>query len=87
MIWPMEVSLLAEIEPTWAISLLVVTGGLLLQFGDGGGDGLVDAALQVDRVETGGNVLQAFLNDGLGQHGGGGGAVTGVVGGLRGDVA
>ncbi|MCY1541489.1 hypothetical protein D9M68_771850 [compost metagenome] len=26
MIWPMEVSLLAEIEPTWAISLLVVTG-------------------------------------------------------------
>ncbi|CFO06967.1 Uncharacterised protein [Bordetella pertussis] len=26
MIWPIEASLLAEIEPTWAISLLVVTG-------------------------------------------------------------
>ncbi|MNS59742.1 hypothetical protein D3C72_927080 [compost metagenome] len=60
--------------------------GLLLQFSHGGGDSLVDAALQVDRVETGGNVLQAFHDDGLSQHGGGRGAVTGVVGGLGGNV-
>src|SRR5690606_25047938 len=60
--------------------------GLLGQFGHGSGHGLVDTALQVDGVEAGGYVLQAFLDDGLGQHGGGGGAVTGVVGGLRGDI-
>src|SRR5690606_31268278 len=59
---------------------------LLLQLGHGGGHGFVDAALEVDGVEAGGNVLQAFLNDGLGQHGGGGGAVTGVVAGLGGNV-
>jgi len=60
--------------------------GQFLQLFHGGGHGLVDAALEVDRVEAGGDVLQAFLNDGLGQHGGGGGAVTGVVGGLGGNV-
>jgi len=41
--------------------------------------GLVDAALEVHRVHAGGHVLHAFAHDGLGQHGGGGGAVTGVV--------
>ena len=53
--------------------------GLLLQLLDQGRDGLVDAALQVHRVHAGGHVLHAFANDGLGQHGGGGGAVTGDV--------
>jgi hypothetical protein len=50
-------------------------------------DGLVDAALQVHRVHAGGNRLHAFADDGLGQNGGGGGAVTGGVVGLRGDFA
>jgi hypothetical protein len=62
-------------------------GGLgnLLQLGDQGDHGLVDAALQVHRVHAGGHVLHAFAHDGLGQHGGGGGAVAGVVAGLGSD--
>jgi hypothetical protein len=84
MISPIEASLLAEIEPTWAISLWW-SACQLLQLFDGGANGLVDAALQVHRVHAGGNVLHAFAHDGLGQHGGGGGAVTGVVAGLGSD--
>jgi len=59
-------------------------GGLggLLELLDQGVHRLVDAALQVHRVHAGGHILHAFAHDGLGQHGGGGGAVTGVVGGL-----
>src|SRR5690606_24735510 len=60
--------------------------GLLGQFSHGSGHSLVDTALQVDGIETSGNVLQAFLDDGLSQHGGGGGAVAGVVRGLRSNV-
>ena len=48
-------------------------------------DGLVDAALQVHRVHARGHVLHAFANDGLGQHGRGGGAVAGDVRGLGSD--
>ena len=54
---------------------------------DGGLDGLVDAALEEDRVGAGGDVLQALAEDGLGQDGGGGGAVAGGVAGLAGDFA
>src|SRR5690606_39666569 len=63
---------------------LVVGGGLgeLLELFDGGLDGLVDAALEVHRVHAGGDRLGTFADEGLGQHGGGGGAVAGVVGGL-----
>ena len=57
--------------------------GLFFQLLDQGGDGLVDATLQVHRVHAGGHVLHALTDDGLGQHGGGGGAVTGVVAGAR----
>ena len=86
MILPIDSSVLAEIEPTWAISLLVVVGlAVLLQLLDQCDDGLVDAALQVHRVHAGGHVLHAFAHDGLRQHGGGGGAVTGVVAGLGSD--
>src|SRR5690606_16360407 len=56
--------------------------GQLLQLFHGHGDSLVDTALEVHRVDAGGNVLQAFFNDGLGQHGGGGGTVARVVGSL-----
>ena len=43
------------------------------------GGGHVDAALQIHRVHAGGDGFHAFANDGLGQNGGGGGAVTGFV--------
>src|SRR5690606_33657633 len=59
--------------------------GDVLQLGDGGGDRLVDAALEVHRVHAGGDRLHALADEGLGQHGRGGGAVTGVVGGLGSD--
>ena len=54
---------------------------------DGGFDGLLDAALDADRVRAGGDVLQAFAIDRFGEHGGGGGAVAGGVAGLAGDFA
>jgi len=69
---------------------LVVGSDLLgdrLDFLDHAGDGFVDAALEVHRVHARGHVLQAFDHDGLGQHGGGGGAVAGRVIGLGGDFA
>ncbi len=76
---------LAEIVPTWAIALSSAVGlDRLLQLGDGGRDGLVDTALQVHRVDTGGDGLEAFLDERLGEDGRGRGAVTGHVGGLRG---
>ncbi|PRD36849.1 UNVERIFIED_CONTAM: hypothetical protein NCL1_07485 [Trichonephila clavipes] len=59
--------------------------GGLLDGVDGDRGGLVDATLQVGRVEAGGDGLEAFVQDRLGQHGGGGGAVTGDIGGLAGD--
>ena len=86
MILPIRSSLLAEIVPTWAISLLVVVGlRLLLQLLDERGDGLVDAALEVHRVHARGDVLHAFADDGLGQHGRRRRAVTGDVAGLGSD--
>jgi hypothetical protein len=86
MILPIDSSLLAEMLPTWAISLLVVVGlEAFFSSSTRAGDGLVDAALEVHRVHAGGHVLHAFAHDRLGQHGGGGGAVTGVVAGLGSD--
>ena len=69
---------------------LVVRGDLLgvgLEVLDDRLDGEVDAALEVHRVHAGGDRLGAFLHDRLGEHGGGGGAVAGDVGGLGGDLA
>ena len=51
------------------------------------GDGLLDAALHGHRIGAGRDGLDAFAIDGLGQNGGGGGAVAGDVGGLAGDFA
>jgi hypothetical protein len=83
---PMVVSLLAEMVPTWAISLWSLIGlESFLQRGDGDFDGLVDAALDLHRVVAGGDQLDPFAVDRLGQNGGGGGAVTGDVGGLGSD--
>ena len=56
-----------------------------MQLGDDGLDGLVDAALEGDRVGAGGDVAQALVDQGLGQNGRGGGAVTCDVVGLLGN--
>ena len=47
----------------------------------------VDAALQIHRVHSGGDQLEAFLHDRGGKHGRGGRAVAGKIVGLRGDLA
>ena len=47
-----------------------------ISYGDGGVDGLVDTAADGQRVGAGGHVAQAVVHDGLGQQGGGGGAVA-----------
>ena len=54
---------------------------------DGGhhcGHGLVDAALQIHGIGAGSHIFQAYVDDRLGQDGGGGGAVAGVIAGFRG---
>jgi len=53
--------------------------GGFLQLFDQGCDSFVDTALQVHGVHAGGNVLHAFVNDGLCQHGSGCCTVTCVV--------
>src|SRR5882672_3268458 len=61
--------------------LRVLAGlGELLQLFGRRGDSLVDAALQIHRVDARGDGLEAFADDGLRQHGRGGGAVTGFIG-------
>ena len=87
-ILPMVASPFEEMVPTCATSdgradLL----GALLDVGDDGGDCEIDAALEIHRVHAGGNRLGAFLDDRGGEHGRRGGAVAGLVIGLRGDFA
>ena len=48
-------------------------------------DGLLDTALEAERVGAGRNVAQTLAHERLGQHGGGGGAVAGDVVSLLGD--
>ena len=60
--------------------------GLLLHLGDGGVDGLVDAATDGQRVGASGDVAQAVVDDSLSEQGCGGGAVTHGVVGLGGDL-
>ena len=62
-------------------------GGARLQVRDDFFDGQVDTALQVHRVHAGSDGLDAFVDDGLAENGGGGGAVTGDVVGLGGHGA
>jgi hypothetical protein len=56
-----------------------------LRLGDDGLDGLVDAALEAIGLAPAVTFLRPSLEDGLGEDGGGGGAVAGDVGGLGGD--
>jgi len=72
--------------PTWAISFWSRVGlARASSFGDDGFHGLVDAALDGHGIAAGSHELDAFGEDGLGQNGGGGGAVAGDVGGLGSD--
>src|SRR5690606_23724234 len=58
--------------------------GELLELFHGGLHGGVDAALEIHGVHASGHGLHAFTQDGLGQHGGGGGAIACDIGGLAG---
>ena len=87
MILPIVSSLFAEMVPTWAMAGAADRLGLLLQLGDDHFDGLLDAALELHRVGAGDDVLRAFAEDRLREHGGRGGAVTRDVGRLAGDFA
>ena len=57
----------------------------LLELGRDVFDGLLDALLHLDRVDARDDGPEAFVEDGFGQDGGGGGAVAGDVAGLAGD--
>ena len=61
--------------------------GARLDVLDDRGDGEIDAALEVHRIEAGGDQLVAFAQDRGGEHGRRGGAVAGKVVGLGGDFA
>ena len=72
--------------PTWAISsVLLILIDIFLSFGRDVFDGLLDAFLHVDGVDARDDGLEAFVEDGFGEDGGGGGAVAGDVAGLAGD--
>ena len=60
--------------------------GHLGQTSTDGLDGGLDALLQAHRVGAGGNIAQALTDHGLGENGGGGGAVASDVVGLLGDL-
>ncbi len=53
----------------------------------GGVHGLLHTALDVNRARTGRHAAKAFAIDGLGEHGGGGGAIAGHVAGFAGGLA
>src|SRR4029079_10487413 len=59
--------------------------GHLLELGRDVFDGFLDAFLHVDRIDARGHGLEAFVEDGFGEDGGGGGAVAGDVARFAGD--
>jgi len=61
--------------------------GVVLEVVKHEGDGLIDAAFEVHGVHASGDTHAALSVDGLGQHGGGGGAIAGQVVGLAGNLA
>ena len=76
----------AEIVPTCAIAFGSLQGlESFLSSSVAASDRLVDAALQVHRVRARGDRLQALADDRLREHGGGGGAVAGLIGGVGSD--
>jgi hypothetical protein len=86
MMLPTDSSQLAEtvaLDLLAGLDLLRDVGELLHD----GLDGLVDAALDEDRVRAGGDEAETFAVDGFAEDGRGRGAVTGLVGGAGGDFA
>ena len=84
MILPMVSSLLAEMVPTWAISFVVLNRfGQTLQGFDRSNNSLIDTALDLHRVVSGGHQFDAFLENGLSQDSCSGGPVTGDIGSFR----
>ncbi len=61
-------------------------GGEFMQVLDAGFHGLVDAALDAHGARTSSDVLEAFLEDGLGHDRGGRGAISGSIIGLGSDL-
>src|SRR5512133_3373216 len=86
MILPISSSPLAEMVPTWAMAL-PSTGFLISSMAFTTVDGEVDALLDLHGVGAAHDGLDALTVDGAGQDRGGGGAITGDVGGLGGDLA
>jgi hypothetical protein len=85
MVAPISVSA-AEMLATWAICSFESTSlARSLIESTAAADGGLDALLQGHRVGAGGHVAQALAHHAPGEHGGGGGAVTGDVVGLLGD--
>src|SRR6266516_5909279 len=85
---PISGSPLAEMVPTWAISSF--RGdilGVLLEVSDNGLDRQIDTALEVHRIHAGGDSLGTFSDDRVSEHGRRRRAVTGLVRGLRGNLA
>ena len=79
-------SAFAEMVPTCAIAFGSLHGlESFLSSSVADDDRLVDAALQIHRVRTRGDRFQALADDGLREHGGGGGAVAGFIGSVGGD--
>ncbi len=84
----MAVSPLAEMVPTWATSELDEMIFLALpRFSTTSATARSMPRFEIHRVHAGGNQLDAFVDDGLAEHGRGRGAVTGDVVGLRGHGA
>ena len=72
------------------LSDLIIGGDLLgarLEVGDGGFDGLIDAALEIHRVHAGGDRFGSLADDRLGKHGRSRRAVTGDGARPGGDLA
>ena len=83
-----DLSVVVRRNGSYLRNLLLARGALghLLQFSDDHRDGLVDAALDGHGIHPGRHALEPFGEDGLGQHGGGCGAVACYVGCLGSDL-
>ena len=87
MILPIVSSLFAEMVPTCAIAWPLTGFACFFSSATIDFDGLLDAALELHRVGAGDDVLRAFAEDRLREHGRRRGAVTSDVRGLARDFA
>ena len=88
MMLPISSSQLADTVATWAISLVSLTFlEICAELRHEASEAFRMPRCRRDRVGAGGDVAETLLVDGLGEDGRRRGAVTGDVGGLRGDLA